>query len=106
MLSVIGVSTAGFLSDRFGARPTVTATFISTFLGIILLFVLSYFPSQWALALFVLFFGLAQGARGPDRLDDIGTDFSRPSTNDNLRHYLRVHVTWRRTRRLCFWVIL
>jgi len=65
MLSVIGVSTAGFLSDRFGARLTVTATFISTFLGIILLFVLSYFPSQWALALFVLLFGLAQGARGP-----------------------------------------
>lgn len=65
MLSVIGVSTAGFLSDRFGARPTVTATFICTFLGVGLLFVLSHFPSQWALALFVLLFGLAQGARGP-----------------------------------------
>lgn len=65
MLSVIGVSTAGFLADRFGARPTVTASFVCTFMGIILLFVLSYFPSQWALALFVLLFGIAQGARGP-----------------------------------------
>ena len=65
MLSVIGVSTAGFLADRFGARLTVTGTFVLTLLGVILLFVISYYPSQLALAAFVLLFGLAQGARGP-----------------------------------------
>jgi MFS family permease len=65
MLSVIGVSTAGFLSDRFGAKPTITATFICTFMGVCLLFVLSYYPSQFALTAFVLLFGIAQGARGP-----------------------------------------
>lgn len=65
MLSVIGVSAAGFLADRFGTRLTVTATFVLTFLGIVLLYVISYYPSQIALAAFVLLFGLAQGARGP-----------------------------------------
>jgi len=65
MLSVIGVSTAGFLADRFGARLTVTATFVLSFVGVILLYVISYYPSQLALTGFVLLFGLAQGARGP-----------------------------------------
>lgn len=65
MLSVVGVSTAGMLSDRFGARATVTATFVSTFIGVVLLYFISYAPAQWALTLYVLFFGISQGARGP-----------------------------------------
>ncbi len=65
MLSIIGVSTAGVLADKFGARRTVTFSFICTFIGIGLLFVLSYYPSQLALTLFVVLFGIAQGARGP-----------------------------------------
>jgi MFS family permease len=65
MLSILGVSTAGFLADRFGAKRTVTISFICTFIGICLLFVLSYYPSQLALTLFVVLFGVAQGARGP-----------------------------------------
>lgn len=65
MLSVFGVSSAGWLADRFGARKTVTASFVCTFLGIILLFVLSYYPLQLVLACYVLLFGISQGARGP-----------------------------------------
>ena len=65
MLSIVGVSTAGFLSDRFGARKTVTISFVCTFIGIGLLFFLSYYPSQLALTFFVVLFGIAQGARGP-----------------------------------------
>lgn len=65
MLSIVGVSTAGFLSDKFGARKTVTITFVCTFIGVGLLFVLSYYPSQLALTFFVVIFGIAQGARGP-----------------------------------------
>lgn len=65
MLSVFGVSTAGWMADRFGARKTVTATFVCTFLGIILLYVLSYYPLQLVLAAYVVLFGISQGARGP-----------------------------------------
>ena len=65
MLSIAGVTTAGALADRFGAKRTATVTFVGTFLGLVLLFVISYFPSQIALTLFVVLFGVAQGARGP-----------------------------------------
>jgi len=65
MLSVVGVTTAGWLADRLGARITVTATFVCTFIGIILLFVISYKPFQLALVCYVLLFGISQGARGP-----------------------------------------
>jgi MFS family permease len=64
-LSVFGVSSAGWLADRFGHKRAATASFAGTFIGISLLFALSYRAAHWLLAAYVLLFGICQGARGP-----------------------------------------
>jgi len=65
ILSVLGVGSAGRLADVLGARRTATLTFICTFLGLASLLALTLYPSHWFLMTFVVFFGIAQGARGP-----------------------------------------
>ena len=65
LLSVAGMTASGWFSDRIGYRPTVTASFVGTTLGIAMLFALSYHATHWLLFGFVLFFGVCQGARGP-----------------------------------------
>jgi MFS family permease len=65
LLSVAGMTFAGWCADRLGYRPTATATFVGSVIGIVALLALSYRPSQWLLAAFVLPFGICQGARGP-----------------------------------------
>ncbi|MEO8310112.1 MAG: MFS transporter [Caldimonas sp.] len=64
-LSVLGVSSAGWLADRFGQRRAATASFTGTFLGISLLFAMSFGANLWLLGAYVLLFGICQGARGP-----------------------------------------
>ena len=65
MLSVVGILGVGWLSDKFGRLPTVTITYFSSILGVVLLILVSGW--HWLLLVygFVLFFGLMQGARGP-----------------------------------------
>jgi MFS family permease len=65
MLSVTSVMSSGFLSDRFGTRPTAMASFAGTALGICLFFALSFSLSLPALAASIIVYGLCQGARGP-----------------------------------------
>jgi predicted MFS family arabinose efflux permease len=65
ILSVLGVSTSGWLADRLGARGVVTASFALTLIGVMILYFLSYEPLLWLLMLYVLIFGISQGARGP-----------------------------------------
>jgi MFS family permease len=65
MLSVVGMSSAGWLADRFGHRRAATLSFVGTTLGIALLFVMSYRSTHWLLVAYVLLFGICQGARGP-----------------------------------------
>jgi MFS family permease len=65
MLSVIGVSAAGWLADRFGHKRAATVSFAGTFLGAVLLYAMSYHSTNWLLAAYVFLFGLCQGARGP-----------------------------------------
>ena len=65
ILSVLGVSTSGWLADRLGARWVVTVSFALTFMGVLILYFLSYEPVLWLLMLYVLIFGISQGARGP-----------------------------------------
>ena len=65
LLSVLGMMASGWSSDRFGFRATATASFTSTFVGILFLVLLSFDPARWLVVPFVLFFGLSQGARGP-----------------------------------------
>ncbi len=65
MLSVISVSASGLLSDRFGFRQTVSASFAGTAAGVALLLAMSYAPSAPLLVAFVAAFGLCMGVRGP-----------------------------------------
>jgi len=65
MFSVVSVSASGFASDRFGYRKTVTASFLGTALGVLLLLAMSYAPSMALLVAFVIVFGLCMGVRGP-----------------------------------------
>ncbi len=65
MLSVISVTSSGMLSDRFGHRQTVTASYVGTSTGILLLIVLAGHPTTPLLVAYVLIFGLCQGVRGP-----------------------------------------
>ena len=64
LLSALSVMASGFLSDRFGYRQTVTASFAGTALGMLLLLLLTV-PSSFLLGLFVVVFGLCMGTRGP-----------------------------------------
>ncbi len=65
MLSVAGVSSSGWMSDRFTHKKAATASFIGTAIGIGMLLALTYRTSQWLVAGYVLLFGVCQGARGP-----------------------------------------
>jgi MFS family permease len=65
MLSVVSVSLSGLLAVRFGYRNTVSASFVGTGGGVLILVALSYWPSGVLLAIFVAVFGLCMGVRGP-----------------------------------------
>ncbi|MGH8740705.1 MAG: MFS transporter [Burkholderiales bacterium] len=65
LLSALSVMASGFLSDRFGYRQTVTASFLGTAAGMAILLAMTFVPSAALLALFVGVFGLCMGTRGP-----------------------------------------
>ena len=65
MLSALSIMASGFLSDRFGYRQAVTASFLGTASGMAILLVLTQFPSHALLIAFVAIFGLCMGTRGP-----------------------------------------
>jgi MFS family permease len=65
MLSVFGIVGTGAIADRFGPRRTVSVTFAGSISGVLILFLISWFPQQNLLFAYVLVFGLCQGARGP-----------------------------------------
>jgi len=65
LLSAVSVMASGFVSDRFGYRQTVTASFAGTAAGMLLLALMTVFPSAALLAVFVALFGLCMGTRGP-----------------------------------------
>ena len=65
MLSVFGIVTTGVIADHYGPRRTVTATYAGSITGIIALFIISWQPSTQWLLVYVIAFGLCQGARGP-----------------------------------------
>jgi MFS family permease len=64
-LSAVGIVAVGWVSDRFGRLGTVTATYVSTFVGILALLAAGSWASPLAVYAFVVFFGLMQGVRGP-----------------------------------------
>jgi MFS family permease len=79
MLSAISVMGSGFLSDRFGYRQVVTASFAGTALGMALLVVLAGVAWPALLTAFVLVFGLCMGVRGPIVSSVCARQFAGPS---------------------------
>ena len=65
MLSSVSIMGSGYIADRFGIRRTVTASFIGTATGMLLLMAMTQWPSSLLLGLFVPVFGLCMGTRGP-----------------------------------------
>ncbi len=65
LLSAVSIMASGLVSDRFGYRQTVTASFAGTAAGILVLLVLTFQASGGLLVLFVVVFGLCMGTRGP-----------------------------------------
>lgn len=65
LLSAISVMSSGLISDRFGYRQTVTASFAGTAVGMLILLLMTVSPSALLLPLFVGLFGLCMGTRGP-----------------------------------------
>ncbi|WP_159435555.1 MFS transporter [Paracoccus solventivorans] len=65
MLSVIGVLGSGWLAAQRGFRFTVTLSFAATLIGIIALLGFSFVPARVLVLVYVLGFGVSQGARGP-----------------------------------------
>ncbi len=65
MLSAGSVMGSGFLTERFGARQTVSVSFAGTITGMLLLLAMTRYPSMPLLIAFVLAFGASLGVRGP-----------------------------------------
>ena len=65
LLSTFGIIGSGWFSDRIGHRRTALLSFTSTALGLGGLIVVATTGSLAGLAVYVVCFGLAQGARGP-----------------------------------------
>ncbi len=65
MLSILGVIGSGWLSMRFGFRFTVTLSFTATLIGIAALFWFSFAQIPLLVLVYVVSFGISQGARGP-----------------------------------------
>lgn len=65
MMSAASVMVSGPLSERFGYRQTITASFAGTFTGMLILILIALAPQAWLLFLFVPVFGVCMGVRGP-----------------------------------------
>jgi MFS family permease len=65
LLSAVSVMSSGPLSDRFGYRQTISASFAGTAAGMLLLVLMTFFTSGVLLVLFVALFGFCMGTRGP-----------------------------------------
>ena len=62
LFGMLGVST---LDGIIGRRPSVLFSYGVSIVGIILLWLLQYYPNYWLLAGFVITFGSMIGSRGP-----------------------------------------
>jgi MFS family permease len=65
LFSAASVMGSGIAADRFGYRQTVTASFIGTLSGMLVLIAITIAPSWALLVLFVPLFGFCMGVRGP-----------------------------------------
>ena len=89
MLSSVSVMGSGFITDRFGSRRTVTASFVGTGSGMLLLMAITALAlGRCCSLLFVPVFGLCMGMRGPIISSICTRHFAGPKRGDDLRHHL------------------
>src|SRR3981189_348108 len=62
LFGMLGIST---LDGLIGRRPSVLFSYGVSIIGIILLWLLQYYPNYWLLTGFVVCFGSMIGSRGP-----------------------------------------
>ena len=65
LLSIGGVMTAGVLCARYGNRFTATLSFAGTLLGAMALLGFAFWNSSVLILIWIVAFGISQGARGP-----------------------------------------
>ncbi|MEM9356884.1 MAG: MFS transporter [Pseudomonadota bacterium] len=65
LFSAIGIFASGWFSDRIGRLTIVTITKVLTMTGIASLIMIVWYPNLLFVYMFVFFFGIVQGARGP-----------------------------------------
>jgi MFS family permease len=65
MLSATSIMLSGPIAERFGYRQSVTLSFVGTGTGMLLLMLITLWPSAVALGAFVIVYGLCMGVRGP-----------------------------------------
>ncbi|MEO4000820.1 MFS transporter [Mesorhizobium sp. CAU 1732] len=65
MLSIFGVVFSGWLCARYGNRFAATLSFVGTFVGVAALLAFSVVASSLLILIYVIAFGVSQGARGP-----------------------------------------
>lgn len=65
MLSICGVMMSGWAMVRFGVRRATVVSFVGTFLGIFGLVCFAVWPHGGWVLLYIVAFGISQGARGP-----------------------------------------
>ena len=78
MLSSISIMGSGYIADRFGFRRTVTASFIGTGSGMLLLMAITRWPSELLLAALRAGVRPVHGHARPDHLVDLRAPFRRP----------------------------
>ncbi|MEQ8396977.1 MFS transporter [Thalassobaculum sp.] len=65
VLSIAGMLVTGIAADRYGNRVTATVSYACSFVGVVALFAMQAVPSFALVVVFVIFFGVSMGARGP-----------------------------------------
>ena len=85
LFGMLGIST---LDGIIGRRPSVLFSYGVSIVGIILLWLLQYYPNYWLLTGFVVSFGSMIGSRGPADHGDRAEYFSRRTCRHHLRHDL------------------
>jgi MFS family permease len=65
LMSTLGIVGTGWLADHVGFTRAAIISFTLTACGIVSLFAISFAPVTGLLVVYVILFGLAQGARGP-----------------------------------------
>ena len=85
---VFGMLGVSALDGIIGRRPSVLFSYAVSIVGIVLLWLLQWYPNVWLLTGFVICFGSMIGSRGPLLTRDRDEDLPRRAGRHDLRHHL------------------